>query len=364
MRVCPTKKAAGKRLARSVIGPSGGLLLAAGTVLTSQHVRALLRRGVRAVAVEQDLFPGIEVSETVCAETQRDAAEAVKRAWEAVRRNDAIPAGAVRRAAEAVAMEVRCNPDLGFVLSAVRMADEFTYKHLVDVCVYSLVLGKAFGLGWDDLVRLGVGALLHDIGKARMPELTAKPGPLSEEERARMKEHPEIGFRILRDNFEISLLSAHVALQHHEKWDGSGYPRGLKGSEIHEFGLVAAVADTWCALVSERPYRKAMHPVEAARILMDMAGSALETGLVRKFLLSVAWYPTGSIVLLEDGRVGVVTGQDPDFPERPEVAVVADLSGRIFPAERVRTSKIRRILPDWPKKAKEALRDLGAIPAS
>lgn len=325
-----------------------------GTALTPAHVTSLLRHGYATVMVENELLPGIEVPEVVCEETRAKTLQSLSDAVQRIHLGREIEARPLQRAVESILEEVTENMDLAFSLSVVRGADEYTFHHSLDVCVYAILLGRARGYSFDDLLRLGVGALLHDLGKVQMVDLVQKKGSLTAEEWERMKEHPRIGYDLLRANFEISLLSAHVAFQHHEKWDGTGYPRGLQGAGIHEFGLIAAVADIWSALTADRPYRFGLDPLEAAEQLLGMAGKHLEAGLVNNLLSRVARYPTGSIVLLEDLRVGVVTAQEAESPERPQVTIVANRNGILARYQNLMLVeqpdvRIKRILPDWPK---------------
>lgn len=335
-------------------------MLTAGTTLTPASVEALQRREYSTVMVENELIPGVEIPDILCEETRAQALRVLSNTAERVEFGGEVGARPVKKAVEAILAELSGDLELAFSLTAIRSVDEYTFQHSLDVCVYSLILGRHKGYSQDHLIRLGIGALLHDLGKVRMGDLILKRGPLTESEWVQIKEHPRIGYDLLRSNFEISLLSAHVAFQHHERWDGTGYPRGLKRSEIHEFGLIAAVADVWSALTMDRPYRAAMDPVEAAETVMGMAGTALDPDLARALLSRVARYPTGSIVLLEDMRVGVVTAQEAGCPERPVITITADGKGNLTEPEEIRLVDhpkvvIRRILPDWPVAVREKI---------
>lgn len=352
----------GKKLAKSIIPASRHRrpLLTAGTTLTPRSIEALRRRGYSTVMVENELIPGLEIPDVLCDETRAQALQVLSDTAARVHLDGEVGARPVKKAVEAILAELTGDLDLAFSLTAIRSVDEYTFQHSLDVCVYSVILGRHRGYSQDHLIRLGIGALLHDIGKVRMGELITKRGSLTETEWVRIKEHPRIGYDLLRSNFEISLLSAHVAFQHHERWDGTGYPRGLKRNEIHEFGLIAAVADVWSALTMDRPYRAAMDPVEAAETITGMAGTALDPDLTRALLSRVARYPTGSIVLLEDMRVGVVTAQESGRPERPVVTIAADGKGKLIEPEEIRLVNhsavmIRRILPDWPVAIREKI---------
>src|SRR5690606_21216738 len=145
----------------------------------------------------------------------------------------------------------------------------------------------------------------------------------TDEEFAEVKKHPEYGFEVLRTIFEINLLSAHVAYQHHERLDGSGYPRGLKGDEIHLWARLTAVADVYDALTADRPYRKALRPDQALKLLREDAPHRLDERAVYYLIRHLAVYPEGTIVRLNNGHIGIVVRQTAD-PAKPVVRVIAD----------------------------------------
>lgn len=175
---------------------------------------------------------------------------------------------------------------------------------------------------------LGLGSLLHDIGKTQIPQkLLFKPQKLDDEEYRQMRAHAEIGFRILKDEPNVPLLAAHCALQHHERYDGSGYPRGLKGSEIHEYAQLLGLADSYDALTSHRIYRPAMLPHQAVEVLYAGSGTLYSQRILEIFRDKVAIYPPGIMVNLSTGEMGVVARINSDTPHRPVVRVITNPSG-------------------------------------
>jgi HD-GYP domain-containing protein (c-di-GMP phosphodiesterase class II) len=190
------------------------------------------------------------------------------------------------------------------------------------------------GLTRDQMIDLGVGAMLHDIGKTQIPmEILMKPGKLTDEEYALMKEHSLQGYQMLKDIPDIPLLSAHCALQHHERLDGSGYPRGLKGDEIHLYGKIVGIADVYDALTTNRVYRKAFLPHEALEYLFTSTGQ-FDSNLIAVFRDHVAIYPIGLIVTLSNGVKAVVVDINTKYPQRPIVRVLKNADGQeIIPYE-------------------------------
>ncbi|NLL51521.1 MAG: HD-GYP domain-containing protein, partial [Peptococcaceae bacterium] len=189
--------------------------------------------------------------------------------------------------------------------------------------VLALILGLGKGYSHAKLLELGMGVIMHDVGKVSLPkEILNKPGRLSTEELEEVKQHPFLGYDVIRKNHDFSINSAHVALQHHERWTGGGYPRGLKGKEIHEFGRITAVADVYDALISKRPYRQAQEPYQAYEYIYSQAGHHFDPDVVRIFTKRIAVYPTGTGVRLSNGLGGNVIRQNKNMPDRPVIRAI------------------------------------------
>ncbi|PUU85975.1 MAG: metal dependent phosphohydrolase [Halanaerobium sp.] len=184
------------------------------------------------------------------------------------------------------------------------------------------------GYSKSELFKLGMGGMLHDIGKTLIPEeILNKPAKLTDHEFEIIKNHPELGFNYLQQIESISPLSRIVVYSHHERVDGSGYPRGLKGDEIHEFARVAAIADVFDALTSDRVYRDRWPTYKAAEYIMNHTEQLFDYQLVKKFLPQVSFYPNGSEVILSSGHRAVVRTQNVGFPTRPVLRLIEDDEG-------------------------------------
>lgn len=350
----------GKKVAKTIFTADGRPLLTAGVTLTPAYIEALLRRGFTVVYVQNELLPELVVDEALNSDTRVKATRIIRDTMDKLAAGHEINVRAVNEAVNDILNDLAGNSDLVVSLSSLRSVDEYTFTHSVNVCAIALIVGQALHYTRQDLHKLGVGALLHDIGKVQMGDLVRKPGRLTAEEWERMKTHPAIGYELLRTNFEISLLSAHVAFQHHERMDGGGYPRGLSGQDIHEFGRIGAVADVYDALASDRPYRKRLDPVSLAAKLGAMAGDHLDPEIVRKLLARIALYPTGSIVLLSTLQVAVVTRQTPGDPAHPVVTVVTDEDYNLVEPFELSLAEqpdvtVRMILPDYPVRVQEQI---------
>lgn len=220
------------------------------------------------------------------------------------------------------------NKDAMIMLTDMQIMDHYLFQHSLNVCIYSTLLGMACGYDRDELMTLGLGALLHDIGKTRIDQaILLKPGRLSDEEFNEMKRHTELGYQMLKDEPNIPLLAAHCAYQHHERLDGSGYPRGLKGTEIHEYGRWIGLVDAYDAMTTHRVYRSAMLPHQVMEILYASAGTLFDSRMIELFRDKIAIYPLGVTVSLNTGETGIVVDLNASSPHRPVVRVLENSEG-------------------------------------
>ncbi len=237
-------------------------------------------------------------------------------------------------------------------LSSMRTHSSYTYHHCLDVAVTATMIGRILGYDKETLKKLAVGCILHDIGTIFVDtELLDKDNALTPEEFARVKDHTVLGYLFLRDTFRLGVLTPHIAYQHHERQDGSGYPRGLvgtnrivTGAEIHLPGRItplaeiAAIADVHDACSSDRPFRKRFPPDRVWQMLRDSAGRHLNREIVEGFLSVLPPYPLGTQVQVLDGTyrdyIGVVAHVDQKAMDWPVVRLLHDPSGeRIAPVE-------------------------------
>ena len=349
MRLLPLNRVPdGAELGRDVgSGRADGMpLLREGTNLTSRYKQALARAGVHAVYVRDELTEGIEPEQVLSAETRAAAASAVARTFEGTK--EAIAAGRPISAemlaeldaiAARMAREIAETGEFALALADLSSADGYTLQHSVDVAAVGLLIGQRLyrDHGYVDyrgrrtfdkvdqrLTRLGLGLLLHDIGKLAVPsEILTKPGTLDPHEWEIMKTHPEAGLDLLRSDL-ISPLVKVVVRSHHERWDGSGYPEGKDGLDIHELARIAAVADVYDAVTSERAYARAKPAHVGVRIVREAAGSHFDPEIVSTFAKIVAPFPPGDSVELSDGRGGVVAEVPRDQIDRPVVRILGD----------------------------------------
>ncbi len=349
-------QARGRTLGQEVRNGAGQPLLRAGVTLSPRYLRSLASQGFSAVYVEDPLAHGIPVEDALRWETRAQAFAAVRDVFE-----QAAAAGEIQRvegaraAVDTILRDVAACASGVLGLSALRAATEYTFTHSVHVCALSLLMGMASGYDGIALRQLGVGALLLDVGKVACLEETEKPGALSDAEWEVMRRHPVDGYEMLRRHPDVHLFSAHVAFQHHERADGSGYPRRIYAERILPFAAIAAVADVYDAMTSDRPYRPALPPHAALAWLNERAGKQFDRDVVRRLTRRVAAYPAGTIVRLSSGEVGAVQAQGKS-PPQPTVLVVADANlRRVSPvpvdlAEDEDRRSVDEVLEDWPKR--------------
>jgi putative nucleotidyltransferase with HDIG domain len=210
-------------------------------------------------------------------------------------------------------------------LGRIKQADEYTYMHSMSVCVLMISFGKHLGLDLKQLRDIGVGAMLHDIGKMKVPQdILHSKRPLTEKEYEKMKEHVEFGRTILEETGGIAETSVLLTAQHHERLDGSGYPNRLKGDRISTYAQAAAIVDVYDAITSERCYRRGVPPTEALRRIFEWSKCYFDNELVQQFIRCVGIYPVGSLVRLESGLLAVIINNDEKSLLHPVVRIIYD----------------------------------------
>lgn len=319
----------GMRVARPVYSEDGQILLQAGVELKKSFIDRLRAKGFYAIYVDDGESAGENVDLVISDELRSKVTGQVKTVFEKAVRGEGLDLAGIVSTIDSLVDEVLANRHVVYSLSEIRSVDNYTFAHSVNVCVLSCLLGLHFGFSRDDLRELALGAILHDIGKVKIaPELLAKTGRLDIHEMEEMKRHPRLGFEMLRDCEGISLRTAHVAYQHHERLDGRGYPRGLKGDAIHPFARIVMVVDTFDAMTSERVYRRAVPQHLSLALIGRMAGRQFPLDVVRALQQRVAKYPVGSRVRLDTGEMGVVVDVDRLRPDRPRVRLLEDAKGK------------------------------------
>lgn len=325
----------GMVVAWPVYSSSGQLLVNKGVRLTAGIIERLVQLGIPALYIADGYTDDLAVEDVISEQTRLKAIQQVR---ELLTEEDhgAHSLGRVfykverlARTVNEIIEELLAKRHVVVNLTDIRAVDDYTFGHSVNVCVLSLLTGLTLSYNRAELFHLGLGAIMHDLGKVRVPkEILQKPGPLTGEEFALMKRHAEWGHEMLRAVADVSRLAALIPLQHHERYAGQGYPAGLKGKDIHDFAAICGLANVFDAITADRVYRRAAPVHEAYEYLAGSGNYLFDYRLLCAFLENIALYPTGTMVRLSTGEVAVVVETRRGMPRRPKVRVLCDAAGR------------------------------------
>lgn len=320
----------GMIVGRTIWNEAGHPLLQKGVIINDVILNRLIQLNMQYIYVEDKLSDGIDIEETIQSESRNKAVQAITHSFQEIKSIDVEQASFVLDQQSKVIgaliddllNSILESNEILTVLTDAYMYDEYLYQHSFQVTLYSLAIAKELGYSYEDLRVIGIGAMLHDVGKMLIPkEILMKPGRLTDEEFEAVKMHTTYGFDLLRNLHSVSLIVAHCAFQHHERLDGSGYPRGIKGCEIHPFAKIISVADVYDAITSSRVYRSKMLPSQGIAIIEAGSGTQFEPEIVEALRRSIVHYPNGTIVVLSDGRRGVVCKQNNEMPDCPFIRI-------------------------------------------
>ena len=217
------------------------------------------------------------------------------------------------------------NPDAMTWLARMKTHDEYIYQHSVNSCIWGLAFGRHLGLDRQAIYEIGLGCMLQDVGKTRLPALLlAKTGPLSAAETRVIRSHVEHSVAIMQHTPGITQRMLDMVECHHERFDGSGYPKGRKGDDIPTFAKIGGMVDCYDALISPRPYAVQLTPYLALREIYNWRGTLFQPEVVEQFMQVMGVFPTGSVVELNTGAVGVVISQNENRRLRPRLMLILD----------------------------------------
>lgn len=327
----------GMKIGKKIYSADGVTLLSEGVELTNNLIKRLKEIGIGYVYIQDALTEDIIIPEVLHEETRRKALHTIQSSFQKISQSPITSRsmGGYRHLGrdftavmQSILDDLNSQEITMIMLMDMNRVDHYLYRHSLNVCVYTLILGAASGLSMEQLKVLGVGSLLHDIGKTQISaKILMKPGKLDDDEFNQIKSHTELGFKMLKDEPDIPLVAAHCAFQHHERLNGTGYPRGLKGSEIHEYAQWLGMADTFDAMTSHRVYKPAMLPHQAMECLYGGSDILFDQRKLQIFRDKVAIYPPGMSVKLSTGETGVVSKIHPSIPQRPVVRILTNEAG-------------------------------------
>lgn len=335
----------GMRIDQSIVDQTGRTLIARGTYLDDFMIDSLLKRGVGGIYTsegeddpDEELIPDA-IKEKI--EKLKVADPAKVRLTESVKAR--VSEGvqylyhntesenftqATNTIANDLMQAVLENDAIAIDINALKVSDEYTFKHSVDVATMAMIIAQKHGLPEKSIYDIGITGLLHDVGKSKIPnEVLNKPARLTDEEFALMKQHTLLGYKILKEKNDVKEEIRQGVLQHHEKMNGKGYPLGIASDKINLYAKILAVADIYDALVTKRPYKEPFSQRDAIEMIMSMT-SELDVDIMKSFLGSVILYPVGCTVKLSNGEKAKVVKNDPHCILRPKV--VEFRSGRVY----------------------------------
>ncbi len=222
------------------------------------------------------------------------------------------------------------NPDALIWMSRMRSEDEYTAEHCLNVCILAIAFGRHLGMSEADLHKVGICGLLHDVGKMRVPpEILNKPDKLTDKEFNIIKAHSIHGRNLLMSSSGLPDIAIDVAYSHHEKVDGSGYPRKLSAAGISEFARIITIVDAYDAMTAHRCYSRAKASTEALKIIFKDRGTHFDDRLALEFIKCVGLYPPGTLVELINGFIGIVLQTNQKFRHLPKIIIIKNLNGEL-----------------------------------
>ncbi|KXB29950.1 phosphodiesterase [Dechloromonas denitrificans] len=313
---------------------------------TQQEVNADLERRLQEIAQKQPEKP---ISTELKEETARarrlhgEANKIIRHMMDDIRLGQQIQVERVEPLVEGMVDSIFRNQDALLPLARLKRHDDYTFAHSVSVCALLVAFGRGMKLERAVIKDLAMGGLLHDVGKARIPDqILNKPAKLSDEEFTRMQSHVAQGVVLLKDSPGVSKIALQVVGEHHERFDGTGYPRHLADEKISLYGQMAAIVDVYDAISSERVYHKGMPPTQALKKLLEWSSHHFDQQLVQSFIRAIGIYPTGTLVQLESKRLGVVTEQNEGNLLEPVVRIFYHAGQQHYiPPEIVDLSKVQ-----------------------
>lgn len=342
MRVVPVESVReGTILAKTIFDDYGRVLLREGVSLTKNFLNRIKELKILSIYI-RDEYSDSEIEDIIKPEFRQKAIKTVKETFFNIKRNN-LNGNDKKRDDYLHAMgditwyimdELLSKKNVLINMVDIKSMDNYTYQHCVNVAIISCIIGMELQLNKKELYDLCMGALMHDIGKVLIPkEILLKQEPLSEEEFNKIKQHTVLGYDYLKGSLEISPASRIIALYHHERIDGNGYPENRGGAGISTLAKIVAVADVYDALTSDRPYRKSLCPNDALEYIMAGCSIQFDYNIVKAFSRVVVPYPEGSIVRLNNGDIAVVKETFLNYPLRPVLKIIKSNSDDKIGAE-------------------------------
>ncbi|MBF4693841.1 HD-GYP domain-containing protein [Fusibacter ferrireducens] len=320
----------GDKLGKAVYDDKCQLLLARGVNLTFKYIERLKQASIHCVYIEDYLSEGLEFENVIPDEIKVRSITAVKNVFKEVTERKGVSLStrgvdAIKDIVDQMMDMIFQNRDTLYVMTELMGTDMYTYNHSAEVAILSMLVAKSLGLNGQYIQKVGIGAMLHDIGKMKIPnEVLNKRDPLTPSELDQVREHAKLGYELLKDSDAVSPISRQIVLLHHEKMDGKGYPMMLDSDDIPVHVRIVTICDIFNALVSNRSYREKMNIDMALEIIRTEAVYQLDREIYYHLIKVVNIYPVGTVVELSNGKMGIVIKENKDAQTRPIVQVIKD----------------------------------------
>lgn len=295
----------------------GRTLLGSQIQLTERYIEKIQKMGVYCLTITNPIIErlGLVYEDTLPEEQKSEATRFLKDSFNDAKKGKLIDINGISALAKMIEKTISKNQIIR--MDNITTPEDYVYSHCVNVAALVAVIASDLDYNTTKMHELVMGALLHDIGKAL------------DDENANDLEHPQRGFDYARKLRGYSVVSGHIILEHHEKYDGTGYPRGLRENQIHEYARITAIADVYDGMVSGLHQKELLLPHQAYEGIMAMSGTYLDRELANIFLAKAPLYPVGTFVVLDTGHVGVVTEAWPKLQSRPTVKIITDSNGNL-----------------------------------
>lgn len=318
----------GMVLSEPITASDGKVIFEEGMQLTNENIEMLKTLGVSDVSVYRNIIGKYEVPEDIINMVREEARQAIEVFIDRYFTSNRQDMAKVKKTVSNIVNEIISVKEIVAILYRLKNHDEYTFTHSINVCLYSI--STAMVLLYDEqmLMELGIGAILHDIGKLRIPKsILAKPGSLTVEEFNDIKKHSTFGYEMLSDWKYNKISPANIALKHHERCDGTGYPNQLTFGDIDESVRIVMIADVYDALTSNRVYRQKQSPDVVMSYINDLGVNQFDKSIVNSFKKCISIYPVGTGIILNTGEKALVLKVNMDMPTRPVIRLLYDSDG-------------------------------------
>ncbi len=299
------------------------MLLDEGAVIKKSYLDRLEELGIRSIYIRDDLGDKEIIHDIVRKQLKVESLATIEKIMSNICYCNETEIERVKNIITDIVESLLVTEDVLVNLCEIRTIDDYTYGHSVNVAILSMITAINLGYDKEQLMDLGVGALLHDIGKTRLClDILNKPSSLTKNEFEQIKKHTVFGYEILNNIKNLSSDSKIIALSHHERYDGDGYPHNAKGDSIHEFARIVSIADVYDALTNNRVYRSKISVDKALDYITSVSGEQFDGKIVDKFISNIARYPVGQGIILNTGFRGYVVLNKKNHISRPTVRIL------------------------------------------